>query len=222
MESAHHFSFRPDCNNTADVPFLILRTALLSRQSHSFPICVKLCQIPKNCQCKWLLVSSSAPRTSASSFCVSWEVFVLHGRIEKLWRDSHPSLRTLVIKSPKLSALGTTVRVRLLQEALVIFVLKQVSHLLSFGSKGNSWEELEASRCSGTPSSTSPCLNSCSQYGTPCNSSLCNSLCLFYLGFRFLLISATGFSVPMSPRSYFHFLLLLEFPRQSQFPAMKM
>ena len=28
MESAHHFSSRPDCNNTADVPSLILRTAL--------------------------------------------------------------------------------------------------------------------------------------------------------------------------------------------------
>ena len=28
MESAHHFSSRPDCNSTADFPFLILRTAL--------------------------------------------------------------------------------------------------------------------------------------------------------------------------------------------------
>ena len=28
MESAHHFSSRPDCNNTADVPSFTLRTAL--------------------------------------------------------------------------------------------------------------------------------------------------------------------------------------------------
>ena len=28
MESAHHFSFRPDCNSTAEVPSLILRAAL--------------------------------------------------------------------------------------------------------------------------------------------------------------------------------------------------
>ena len=28
----------------------------------------RLCQIPRNCRCKWLLVSSSAPRTFVSSF----------------------------------------------------------------------------------------------------------------------------------------------------------
>ena len=28
MESAHHFSSRPDCNNTADVPSFTLRAAL--------------------------------------------------------------------------------------------------------------------------------------------------------------------------------------------------
>ena len=28
MESAHHFSSNPDCNNTAEVPSLIIRTAL--------------------------------------------------------------------------------------------------------------------------------------------------------------------------------------------------
>ena len=28
MESAHHFSSRPDCSNTADVPSFTLRTAL--------------------------------------------------------------------------------------------------------------------------------------------------------------------------------------------------
>ena len=76
MESAHHFSSRPDCNNTADVPSFTLGTALL--QSHLFLICVvltyndsrkdlhKLCQIPGNCQCNWLLVSTLARRTFAS------------------------------------------------------------------------------------------------------------------------------------------------------------
>ena len=28
MDSAHHFPSRPDCNNTAEVPFFTLRTAL--------------------------------------------------------------------------------------------------------------------------------------------------------------------------------------------------
>ena len=56
MESTHQFSSRPDCNNTAEVPSLLC--ALLSQQSHLFPICLvltyndsrkdlhKLCQIP--------------------------------------------------------------------------------------------------------------------------------------------------------------------------------
>ena len=77
-DSAHHSLSRPDCNSTADVPSFTLRIAL-SQQSHLFPICVVLtyndsrlilhctCQIPRNCQCKCLLVSSSAPGTSLGS-----------------------------------------------------------------------------------------------------------------------------------------------------------
>ena len=38
MESAHHFSSRPDCNSTAQVPSFILRTSLSAIKSHSFPI----------------------------------------------------------------------------------------------------------------------------------------------------------------------------------------
>ena len=60
--------------------YLPLLCALLSQQSHLFLICVvstynesrkdlhKLGHIPRNCQCKLLLVSFSAPRTFASSF----------------------------------------------------------------------------------------------------------------------------------------------------------
>ena len=54
------------------------------------------------------------------------------------------------------------------------------------GSKSKSYEELEVPRCSGTFSSTSPCLNSCSQSGTPCKSSLCNSSSSSFL-FGFLI-----------------------------------
>ena len=32
-DSAHHFSSRPDCNSTAEVPSLILRTTLSSTKS---------------------------------------------------------------------------------------------------------------------------------------------------------------------------------------------
>ena len=40
MESAHHFSSRPDCNRTADVPYLILRTAL-----EAIPLVSDLCGV---------------------------------------------------------------------------------------------------------------------------------------------------------------------------------
>ena len=79
MESTHHLlSSRSVCNSTAEVPSSTLRTAL--KQSHLFPICEvstyndsrislhRFCQIPGKCQCKGPLVSTSAARTSASSF----------------------------------------------------------------------------------------------------------------------------------------------------------
>ena len=176
-------------------------------------------------------------------FCVSWEVFVLHGydcihcvaksctttAYRWLFRDSHPSLRTLwsaVIKSPKFSALGTTVLVRLLQKAFVIFVLKQVLQFRSFGkwvkrlcllcttfarrSEGNSWAELEASRCSGTLSSTRLSLNE-----FPRTSSLSSFLFSFSVS-----VHATSFLV--LPQSYSHFLLMLDVPWELRFPAIKM
>ena len=67
--------------------------ALLFRQSHVFLICVvltyndsriiprKTCQIPRNCQCKWLLVSSSAPRTSLGSSGSPGKILICTGMI---------------------------------------------------------------------------------------------------------------------------------------------
>ena len=188
-------------------------------------------------------------------FCVSWEVFVLHGydwihwvakpctttAYRWLFQDSQPSPTTLwsaVVKSPtNVSALGTTAPVRLLQEALVIFVLKQISRFQSSGKwvkmwcllgttfargfKGYSWEELEHSRCPGTLSSINPSLNSCSQSGTPYNSSSCNSSSSFSFGFSISVRSCHEFPLK-DPLPRFHFFLLLELPCQLQFPAMKM
>ena len=69
----------PDLISTILQKYLLSLCALLSQQSHLFPICValacngskkiphKTCQIPRNCQCKWLLVSSLAPGTSFGS-----------------------------------------------------------------------------------------------------------------------------------------------------------
>ena len=158
-ESAHQLSFRPDCNNTADVPTFTLRTAL-----SAIPFVSDLCGV----DVQWFQERSSQalPNSKKLSvqmtlgflfgsknfcklFCVSWEVFVLHGydwihwvaksctttAYRWLFRDSHPSLRTLwsaVIKSPKISERSRASPVRLLQGALVILVLWQISQFSVF------------------------------------------------------------------------------------------
>ena len=85
-------NFHPEMIATILQMYLLSLCALLSQQPHLFPICVvstyndfrtdlhRLCQIPRNCQCKWLLVSYSAPRTSASSLCFLRSFFYM-GRI---------------------------------------------------------------------------------------------------------------------------------------------
>ena len=73
------FRSRPDYNCTAEVPSFTLRTALsaiplvsdrcgVDVQWFSRRDLHMLCQIPRNCQCKWLLVSFRVPGTFASSF----------------------------------------------------------------------------------------------------------------------------------------------------------
>ena len=76
MESAHQLSFRPDCNNTAEVPSFTLRTAL-----SAIPLVSDRCGVvvqwfqerssqalpnSKKCQCNWLYTSYLAPKTFAS------------------------------------------------------------------------------------------------------------------------------------------------------------
>ena len=79
MESAHHSLSRPVIATILQMSLLFF-CALLSQQSHLFLICAvwrtndsrkvlhKISLNSRDCQCKWLLVSSSAPRTFASSF----------------------------------------------------------------------------------------------------------------------------------------------------------
>ena len=69
----------PDLIATAPQMSLLSLCAILSQQSHLFLVCVLLtcndsrigfhrtCQNLRNCQCKWLLVSLSAPGTSFGS-----------------------------------------------------------------------------------------------------------------------------------------------------------
>ena len=108
----------------------------------------KLFRIPRNCQCKWLYVSSRASRNFFKLLWVSCEVLSLHGyawihwvarsctttAYRWLFRDSQLSLRTLwsaVIKSPKFTARGTASPLRLLHGALVILVRLPISQFRS-------------------------------------------------------------------------------------------
>ena len=73
-------NFHVDPIATIQQRYLLLLCVPLSQQAHLFLICVvstyndsrkdlhRLCQIPRNCQCKWLQVSHLAPRTFASFF----------------------------------------------------------------------------------------------------------------------------------------------------------
>ena len=159
-----------------------------------------------------------APLCFLRSFCFTWVwLYPLGAKsctttaYRWLSRDSLSSLSSLwsaVIKSPKVSAFGTTVPARLMQEDLVIFVFKQISQFASFGkwekilclpkpgstiardSIGNSKEELALSwslgagfhrGSKGLLSLTKISLNSCSQSGKSCKRSLCTSSCPSFL-----------------------------------------
>ena len=139
IESAHHFSCRPDCNSTADVPSFTLRTAL-----SAIPCVSDLCGV----DVQWFQDNSSQDLLNSKELSVLMTFGFLVGSrnfismiihcVAKfctttayrwLFRGSLSSLRTFwsaVIMSPKCSALGTTVPARLLQEDLVIFVLRTV------------------------------------------------------------------------------------------------
>ena len=189
-------------------------------------------------------------------FWVSWEDFVLHGYecihcIAKsctitayrwLFRDLLSSLRTLwsaVIKSRKCSALGTTVPVRLLQEALVVFLFKPISQ---FGPSESPFlqcaypnlvplllaaplvireKKLEVSRlpCSGFPQRHcwSTFINQIlSEFLKSINQAIHARYLFvllrvhhFYLCFRFLRIDAEGLTEAL--HKYFRFFLVLDF-----------
>ena len=112
------------------------------------------CQIPRNCQCAWLLVSCSAPRILQAPFFVFPERFLFctdttgstgkpspAPRMNNRWFFEIHNLhwRTLwsaVIKSPKFSARGTAPPLRLLHRGscnfgpladLAISVFREVS-----------------------------------------------------------------------------------------------
>ena len=183
MESAHHFSSRPDCNNSPHVPSLILRTDLpaitfvsdlcvVSTYNDSRKDLHRLCQIPKNCRCKRLLVSSSAPRTFVGSFAIPAKFLFCTGKnwfhcaYRWLFRDSHRSLRTFVIRCDQVTKmfrsghdctntssarrpcylrLQANITIWVLRKVRVYTVLTEPSSTFARDSIGSSWDDLEVS-----------------------------------------------------------------------------
>ena len=145
MESAHHSLPRPDCNSTADLSLC----ARLFRQSHVFLICVVLTYndskiIPGKFEGivsvndLWFprrLQGTSLGSSGSPGKFLFYTGMIVSTVLPNLVPPRHiddSSLRILwsaVIKSPKCSTLGTTVPVRLLQEALVIFLFKHMSQI---------------------------------------------------------------------------------------------
>ena len=157
MESAHHFSSRPDCNNTAEVPSFALRAALsaIPFVSDRCGVDVQWFQerssqaLPNSKELSVLMTfgSLSGSRYFCKLLWVSCEVCVLHGydwihwvaksctttAYRWLFRNSLRTLWSAIIKSPKFSARSTTPPMRLLHGALVILVFWQISQFRSFG-----------------------------------------------------------------------------------------
>ena len=194
MKSAHHSLSRPDCNNTAEVPSFTLRTALSAIPIVSYRWSVdvdsktdlhRICQIVSGSPGNVLLYTGMFVSTVLPSLLPTTAY-------RWLFRDSLSSPRILwsaVNKSPKISTLGTTVPVRVLQEALVIFDFKQISKFGSFGkcvktlclpAPGSAFARgsmgwLGSVLTSLLQVSTKFSLNSCSQSGNSCDTSLCTS-----------------------------------------------
>ena len=92
----------------------------------------------------------------------------------------------------------------------------------SRGSARNSWEELAASLCSGTFSSTRPCLNSCSFSGKLCDRFPRTSSLSFWIWFLGFCWSTRRVSSPSTSSLILSLLVKLDAPWESRFPAMNM
>ena len=159
MESAHHFSSRPDCIGTAEVLSFILRTALsaIPFVSDRWGVEVRWVHdrsskdLPNfNDLSVWMTFGfSDGSKNFRALFFRVLRNFVLHGydwihwaaksctTIEYRWLrlDSLPSLRTLwsaVIKTPNFCARGAECPVPVLQGALVILFRLQTLQFWSF------------------------------------------------------------------------------------------
>ena len=100
MESVHHFSSKPDCNNTADDPSFILRTALSEMpfvsdrwRVDSVISLHRICQIPMGSQCKRPSAFPKAQEYFVNSFAFPENFLFCPDKIELIeWLNLVPRL----------------------------------------------------------------------------------------------------------------------------------
>ena len=95
MESAHHFSSKPDCNNTADVPSFNLRTALspMPFLSDGWGVHVQ-----------WFHDKSSQELPNSNEF-VSVIDFHLFQQLKKTFVNSFPSHEKFLVHTDKIESI---------------------------------------------------------------------------------------------------------------------
>ena len=151
VESAHQFSFRPDCNNTAEVPSFTLRTAL-----SAIPCVSDLCGVDVSFAEFQGIVSVNDLRLPIglqellqASLSFLWSFCFARICLEPLsgWVLNHDCMSVIVSRIAivtenfviccyqvaRISARGTALPLRLLHGALVILVLWQISQFRSLG-----------------------------------------------------------------------------------------
>ena len=140
----------------------------------------KICQILKNCQCKWLLISGRL-QDLLQALLRFLRSFFLHGYDCIGCVSKFPEKFLFYLGMIVSVVLPSFVPPQRNDDFLKITILHWELCDPPLLNHHNSWKELEMFRCSGTLSSANPCLNSCNQSSTPCNSSLCNSSSLSFL-----------------------------------------
>ena len=154
----------------------------------------KICQILKNCQCKWLLISGRL-QDLLQALLRFLRSFFLHGYDCIGCVSKFPEKFLFYLGMIVSVVLPSFVPPQRNDDFLKITILHWELCDPPLLNHHNSWKELEMFRCSGTLSSANPCLNSCNQSSTPCNSSLCNSSSLsFLVGFSISADLRDGFS----------------------------
>ena len=96
-----------------------------------------------------------------------WELCDPQVLNHQMFRSGHDCTSAFSARRPCILGFQADIAISVLRVVSKMLCLPDTAFARDFA--GNSWEELEASRCSGTFPSTRPCLNSCSRSGRSCD-----------------------------------------------------